>query len=50
MTELEFSSDLNVSLIDVMGGDLSIVRAARVSTLTDMQQFVRLSFRSSLRI
>ncbi|MEU5299766.1 FAD-dependent thymidylate synthase [Streptomyces noursei] len=32
MTEIEFRSDMGVELVDSMGGDHSIVRAARVSS------------------
>ncbi|MGW2478636.1 FAD-dependent thymidylate synthase [Streptomyces sp. NPDC001571] len=35
MTEIEFRSDMSVELIDAMGGDHSVVRAARVSSGTE---------------
>lgn len=35
MTDINFRSDMKVELIDHMGGDHSVVRAARVSTGTD---------------
>lgn len=38
MTEVTFTSEMDVDLIDYMGSDRSHVRAARVSTLTDREE------------
>ena len=35
MSELTFRSDMTVDLIDTMGNDDSVIRAAKVSTMTD---------------
>lgn len=35
MTEITFRSDMTVELVNHMGDDLSVIRAAKVSTMTD---------------
>lgn len=42
MTEINFRSDLKVTLIDSMGSDQTIVRAARASTGNDLAHIKRL--------
>ena len=38
MPEIEYRSDFTVELIDSMGNDLSVIKAAKVSTLNDLHE------------
>lgn len=38
MSNIEFSSEMNVDLVDHMGSDKSVIRAAKVSTLNDQNE------------
>lgn len=38
MSDIEFSSEMDVELVDHMGSDKSIIRAAKVSTLNDQNE------------
>lgn len=38
MPDIEFSSEMNVDLVDHMGSDKSVIRAAKVSTLNDQNE------------
>ena len=43
MSEIEFTSTMTVELVDSMGDDLSVARAARVSTLGDTAEHSQVS-------